>query len=262
MLVASNWPNGAGFKVKDVSLGDLATCDSGHPDSVNCPTSCPSETMEWVTQQVTAGNIPFQNYANCGGNFGFKGMYGPNNMVQNGDGCLYPNYPEPPCVKPKANEWFTFKYHIKMGTFNTFSTTLQMWIGREGQALQLVVDCSPTATTKCVMPDTGTPVNGWILELQDPNSGAFITGPYKVGKVWLHPYMSNMSGSLVSGAAWYDELIISTQNIPDPGRPSSGVAPSTPCCLSLTKLGPMSIVALGVVLLRRWRRQDSRKAVS
>jgi hypothetical protein len=114
------------------------------------------------------------------------------------------------------------------------------------------------------MPDTGTAVNGWILELQDPNTGAFITGPYKVGKVWLHPYMSQMSGSLVSGAAWYDELIISTQDIADPGKPAAGVAPSVPCCLSLTEVGPMSLVVLGVILVvrRRWRRPTARNAFS
>lgn len=236
MIVASNWPNGAGFKVVDMSLGDLATCNPLQPDSTACPTSCSSFGATWVTQQVNSGsNSPLQNYANCTGNFAFQGMYGANLRTQNAapdPGCFYPNWPEPPCVKPHANEWMTMKHQIVMGTFNSFSTVLRTWMGREGQPLTMVVDCSSTATNKCVMPGTGTTVNGWWLQQTDPNTGQPVN-TFKMGKIYLHPYMSNMSGSLVSGAAWYDELVISRQDIPDPGA----AAPPTNPILTVTKAG-------------------------
>jgi hypothetical protein len=250
MIVAANWPNGMGFKVKDISFGDLAACNPTAPDSINCPTSCPAQGATWVTQQYRSGQAPLQNYANCSGNFAYQGMYAnPPVTIENGAGCLYPNFPVPPCVVPNANEWYTFKHHIKMGSFNSFSTTLQTWIGRQGQPTVLVVDCSATAANPCIRPDNGAAVTGWWLE----NSGG---AQYKIGKIYLHPYMTNLSGALVSGAAWYDELIISTQDIADPGAPSSNIAPKAPCCLQLTQLGQMSFVILGVILLggRRWYR--------
>jgi len=52
----------------------------------------------------------------------------------------------------------------------------------------------------------------------------------KYGKIVLLPYQTNMSGSLVDTAVWYDDLLVSTRRIPDPGVAS----PNAPDSLSLT----------------------------
>jgi hypothetical protein len=87
-------------------------------------------------------------------------------------------------------------------------------MGREGQALELLTDFS-----------------SWDI----------MAGPVEedqtYGKVWLLPYQTGKDPSQVhnEGYIWYDELIISTQDIADPGAGSAigGVAPVAPSSLQL-----------------------------
>jgi hypothetical protein len=102
------------------------------------------------------------------------------------------------CFGYFANEWMTFQVHIKMGprTKNEFSNSqVQLWMAREGQPSQLVIDWGPYA-----------------LSAGEP------TENQRYGKVWLLPYNTNKDSSVVYPVAytWYDELIISRQRIADP----------------------------------------------
>jgi hypothetical protein len=121
--------------------------------------------------------------------------------------CLYSQgHTNPPSYFPKkgncfgyfADEWMTFQVHIKTGprTKNEFSNShVELWLAREGQPSQLVIDLFPYA-----------------LSAGDPNENQ------KYGKVWLLPYNTNRDSSVAYPVAytWYDELIISRQRIPDP----------------------------------------------
>src|SRR5262249_32838245 len=116
-----------GFKLADASAGDLPACSPGSANSTNCPTTC--WDFEVVVQDQNQTGIPI-TYANCAGPYAYSPMYGftSNVTVQNAVGCLYPDYVSPPCVKMVANEWMTFQLHVKVGNWNTWSSTVQLWI--------------------------------------------------------------------------------------------------------------------------------------
>jgi hypothetical protein len=199
-----------GWKLADISGGDLPSCAPGTANSTSCPTSC--WDFEVVVQNVNQRGLP-QTYANCAGPWAYAPMngYTSNVTVQNAVGCLYPDYISPPCVKFFANEWMTFQIHIKVGTWNSWSSTVQLWVAREGQPSVLVIDCSPTAAQPCTNFHDGSAAGGWYLYNSNTN--------YKIGKVWLLPYHTNKDPTQVTPTAytWYDELIISRSRIADPG---------------------------------------------
>jgi hypothetical protein len=217
-----------GIKLIDVSAGDLPACNLGSANSTVCPTSC--WDFEVVVQNLNQDEMP-QMYASCAGPYGYHPMYGrtsnwtaQNGVSGSGDGCVYPNYPAPPCVRLVANEWMTFQVHIKVGHWNQFDSTIQMWMAREGQPSVLLVDCSPTAVDKCNEPnDNVGDVNGWYLFNSNPT--------YKLGKVWLLPYHTGRSGQFTYTATnvWYDDLVISRNKISDP---TPGVGPNPPANLT------------------------------
>ncbi len=116
------------------------------------------------------------------------------------------------CIGYFPNEWMTFKVHVKLGPLSGpywTNTQIDMWIGREGQALQ--------------------PAISW--------TGNYGASSNKFGKIWLVPYITNKDASQAHPQAntWYDELIISTQNIADPGTGTGGggQAPAPPSGLVL-----------------------------
>ena len=127
-------------------------------------------------------------------------------------GCLYPNYASPPCVKMVANEWMTSNSVLRLEHGTRGAARFQLWIAREGQPSVLVIDCSPTAVNKCSNGRDSQASNGWYLYNSNPT--------YKLGKIWLVPYQTSKDPSQVTPTAytWYDELIISTSKIPDPGN--------------------------------------------
>lgn len=196
-----------GWKLADVSAGDPATCSSGATGT--CATSC--WDFETVVQNVDQTQLP-RMYTNCSGAFPYQPLQGytTNVTVQNVVECLYPDYTAPPCMPLYANEWMTFQVHIHVGTWNTWSSTIQLWVGREGEASTLVIDCSPTVTNKCINGVDSSADNGWYLHNSDTT--------YKIGKVWLLPYHTNKGATQTTPVAytWYDDLIISTQEIADP----------------------------------------------
>ncbi len=211
-----------GWKLADISAGDLPTCSLTNANSTVCPTTC--WDFEVVLQDSDQTNVP-QMYSNCSGPFPYVPMdgYTSNVTVQNAIGCLYPSYADPPCVKFHANEWMTFQIHVKVGTWNSWSSTIQLWVARDGQPSQLVVDCGPIAVNPCNNFRDSAAKNGWYLYNEDPT--------YKIGKVWLVPYHTKKDGTQVTPTAytWYDDLIVSKVKIADP---TPGVKPNAPTSLT------------------------------
>jgi len=214
-----------GWKLADVSAGDLAGCSLSSASTVNCATSC--WDFETVVQNSYQHGIP-QMYTNCSGPWPYQPLQGytSNVTVQNVVGCLYPDYPSPPCVKMYPNEWMTFQVHIKVGHWDKWDSTIQLWVGREGQPSVLVIDCSPTAAKPCNNGADSSAAGGWFLHNSDPN--------FKLGKVWLLPYHTNKDPNQVTPTAytWYDSLIISRNKISDPNG-IAGVRPMPPQSLTV-----------------------------
>lgn len=218
MLVAANWPSSDGFKVMDAGTGDTTSCNTGNVNSSVCSTSC--SDMEVVTQNVAKKGKPTV-YATCGSPIGQPGLSSsqsgtyqeqPNNA--GGYNCLYPGpYNDTTCWMFHADEWATLKYHIKIGQWNTWSSTIELYAAHEGQPSQLIISCKPSNTC---LDNLGGSTNGWYLYNSNP-------AVYKMGKVWLLPYQTNLQSGLATGNVWYDELIISQQDIADPG---GGTVPS------------------------------------
>jgi hypothetical protein len=223
-----------GWKMSDISAGDQPACTPGSANSTNCPTTC--WDFEIVTQNTYQTTAP-QMYTNCAGPYPYRALYGTNapsgvtwqNMVD----CPYPRpLPFPPCIGLVADEWMTFQVHIKVGKWNTWSSTIELWIAREGQPSILTISCSPTTPNphKCSNGIDGQAQNGWYLSNSNTN--------YKIGKVWLLPYHTNKDPSQITPTAytWYDELIISQSRIPDPGSAGGGGSiqpPAAPTSLTL-----------------------------
>ena len=244
MLVQSNWidDNHGGLPIDDfgnkmgsLGLADLPTCRDGGAapaDSHNCPTMCSAQGMEVV---MTGGkNIDMiLAYSNCAGIEGFRGF----SSVSGTGGWNYENQISTcdnnsgytGCRKYVANEWLTFKVWFKMGTFNQYDSEFRFWMGRQGQPLELLVDCRANGPSRCDndFSNKGQGPGGGgktiRVNLTDENTGQPITGPYRVGKIHLTPYTTNAGHVIQTATVWYDELIISTQDIADPGASTGPV---------------------------------------
>lgn len=239
MLTDSNFLNASGvpipdsgFKIADLGLADLPTCQTGsHADSTNCPTTCSQQRFELVVTGSADTNL-IDSYVNCSGNqsgnYGFAGLhYTPDHgntwSKQNKiAGCINSNGYVNCRHIVSPNQWYTFKLYVKMGHFNTFDNEVKFWMGTEGQPLEQLVNCSAAEPLKCGFEfgncdSSGCANNGIPFNLVDSNTGQNITGPYQVGKFYLLPYMTNLNHVVNDANVWYDELIISKQDIADPG---------------------------------------------
>ena len=207
-----------GWKLADISAGDTTACVSATANSMTCPTSC--WDFDTVVQDSGLHNIA-QVYTDCSGPYPYIPLDGAQGgvTVQNAVGCPYPNYPSPPCVLFYPNEWMTFQIHIKVGHWNQWDSTIQLWVAREGQPSVLVIDCSSTAVNPCSNFMNSAASGGWFLFNSDTS--------YKFGKVWLLPYHTNKSANQATPTAytWYDDLVISSKKVPDP---TPGVKPNPP----------------------------------
>jgi len=189
-----------GNKLVIIGAGDIpGVCNPSFPSTVGCPGSC-TDIEVVASAQMPDTNKVIRVYNSCVTFSGFE--YSDralgNVTVQNAVGCLYPKYASPPCAKIVANEWMHFKMELTIGTFNSPNSSFRMWVGREGQASVKILDFSPA---------TGHP---WRAFRND--------NTHEYGKIWLTPYMTNKDRSQTTAVAntWYDELIISTQDIADP----------------------------------------------
>lgn len=135
--------------------------------------------------------------------------------------CLYSQSsggyfpPNGNCFPFVANEWMTFQIGVNIGPVSAgeFSNSrLRFWAAREGQASVLLIDM-----------DSSWPNNpfGFL------NAGS-VAAQQQWGKIWLVPHMTNKNPaqSHPDTYTWYDEVIISSQQIADP----SGITtvPATP----------------------------------
>ena len=199
--------NSNGFKQIIVGQGDLP--GSGYEAS-----SCTA--LEVVIQNMEQRGFP-QGYHGCGYWDPLSSSHPPYDFkLQNGipePFCLYSDNPSyqiignEPCFLYRADEWFTFQLHVRIGNWEQNNSLVELWGAREGQPSQLVISKT--------------------LALHGNSS-------VRYGKVWLLPYQSGKTSSThPSGFTWYDELIVSRSRIPDPGTaPSNAGAPNPPTNLN------------------------------
>lgn len=107
-------------------------------------------------------------------------------------GCLRSMLPtpvEPPCWLFRAGEWATYQLRVRIGTNGNPDSRVTLWAAHEGQPSRIVIDR-----------------NNFRLRATS------------FGKVWLLPYHTGKSASQIHpvGYVWYDDVIVSTQRIPDP----------------------------------------------
>jgi hypothetical protein len=114
---------------------------------------------------------------------------------QSGAGYFPPNGN---CFGYVANEWITFQVRVKTGPRVGDEWTgsyVTLWAAREGKPSELVIDWGPYNLSA-----------GSTAENQ------------RYGKIWLLPYHTGKSEAQAHPTAytWYDELIISRNQIADP----------------------------------------------
>ena len=117
------------------------------------------------------------------------------------------------CFGYFPNEWMTFQVHAKLGprvNGEFTNSQIKLWIARQGQPSQLVIDWGPYNLT-----------------------AGSLSSNQRFGKVWLLPYNTGKSSSQAHPIAytWYDELIISTAKIEDADG-SAGPSPLPPTQLT------------------------------
>ena len=204
------YTGGEGWKQVIISAGDKAGCTPSNTS--NCQSSCTA--LETVVQNTFQRKFA-QMYNSCTGSTS-HGPYDPFEQpfgsadfkLQNARPspfCLYSQVQSgtqfPPtgnCFGYFPNEWMTFQVRIKTGPrvndewANSFVT---LWIAREGQPSQAVIDWGPYNLT------AGSTAENLMY-----------------GKIWLLPYNTKKDPTQVHPTAftWYDELIISRTQIADP----------------------------------------------
>lgn len=109
------------------------------------------------------------------------------------------------CFGWVADEWMTFQMGITLGPRDNANgeftnSRVRLWAARDGEPSQLIIDWNPG-------------VSGYF-----PLTAGPALQNQRFGKVFLLPYMTGKDASQPHDLAqtWYDELIISTQRIPDP----------------------------------------------
>jgi hypothetical protein len=171
---------------------------------------------EVVVQNTYHRGFP-QMYHSCGGKDsqyeGLVPMVPPSDfLLQDATGCSYSDQRSSRCLRYRADQWMTFQVHVKVGTWYVNKSgsyhrdsTVELWVAEENKPSVLVIS----------LPD---------YDLTHESADQ------KYGRIWLLPYNTNKDDSEDHPVAhtWYDELIVSTRRIPDPGA----AAPNPPDSLS------------------------------
>jgi len=102
-------------------------------------------------------------------------------------------------------------------------STIQLYVAQEAEPSELVIDFHPGATSAAcdaIQQDIPTCQTGY--DLANPTAFGQAGGfgnmiREKFGKIWLLPYQTNLDCPSCSAAnTWYDELIISYNQVADP----------------------------------------------
>lgn len=215
-FIATHYDEGNGWKQAIIGVGDQPGCDASHAISIDGGGHCAPSCTELETVVQNTGQRQFaQMYDSCTGSAS-HGAYDPFEepfgdfdfelqnarpapyclYSQDADGSHFP--PAGSCFGYVADEWMTFQVEIQTGPRQGdefVGSHVRMWIAREGQPSELVLDWGPYNLT------AGDPAK--LL---------------RYGKVWLLPYHTNKSAAQDHATAytWYDELIVSTERIADP----------------------------------------------
>ncbi len=209
---ARAYAGAAGWKQVHIGTGDKPGCTTSNNSSGLCYSSC--SDLETVPTNTLHRGFP-QMYQGCPGNNvdlfePFSSIYSSNDFkLQNARPtpfCLYQagvinpaNYyaPNGNCIPYVADEWMTFKIKITVGNRNGSrfdNSRIEMWVAREGQPSVQVLNFPYSIYAGAAVDDQ------------------------KFGKVWFDIYNTGKSGAETNPVAysWYDELIVSTQDIADP----------------------------------------------
>jgi hypothetical protein len=182
---------------------------------------CPgANTFEFI-EPVTPGQYKLQN-------------------ARTGLGCTYDNVNAGNRFPPKGNcfpyypdQWVTYSYKISLGSLGTGGVGGRCYdAGSPGSITPNLQNCYYGSQIQARMGLDGQPLEE-VLNWTGPVVAKDQTNPteLKYGKVWFSPYTG--SATIASGAAmWFDELIISTAPIADPG---SGGTITPPANVTLTR---------------------------
>ncbi|MEQ1508506.1 MAG: hypothetical protein ABMB14_40115, partial [Myxococcota bacterium] len=211
-LITTEYAGGGGFKQAIIGTGDEPGCTASNSANGLCASSCTA--LEVVTYSYYQHGFPAQ-YNSCTGSTShsaYDGFFEPNGaydfLLQNArpdPGCRYSqgdtSYfpPDGNCFAYVADEWMTFQVGITLGprVGDEFEgSRVRLWVAREGQPSELVIDWGPYNLT--------------AGDAYDPEQ--------RFGKVWLLPYNTGKDPSVAYPEAytWYDELIVSTVQVADP----------------------------------------------
>lgn len=148
-----------------------------------------------VTAQYYNAGLPIM-YTECGARGLWTNNGVPPYLLQQGDyNCPYGGESSTVnCFHYVPNEWLTFYYRVSIGTWGSANSTIEVWVGREGQ-----------------------PLKKWIYmpNFKITNSGNAL--PFNA--ISLNAYMTAKDTTVAHATAstWFDELIISSQPIMAPG---------------------------------------------
>lgn len=214
-LLATYYDGGAGWKQAIIGVGDQPGCSASNATTLESGGSCSSSCTELETVVQNTGQRGFaQMYNSCTGSTShgaydpFEAPFGDYDFeLQNArpaPHCLYSQSetgyfpPAGNCLGYAPDEWMTFQVEISTGPRvgdEFVDSAVRLWIAREGQPSELVLDWGPYNLT------AGAP-----------------EANLRFGKVWLLPYHTDKSEAQDHAVAttWYDELIVSTERIADP----------------------------------------------
>jgi hypothetical protein len=190
-----------------VNAGFLEVCDQNEGvklSDIGTGSTSPSVVMNtWQTSYYPQLYLGQSN----------PGLYGQNGsdiLLQNGTApyCVYPG--SAGCWSLAADEWVTCKFHIDVGAKRNathWDAHVKMWMKRYGQPSQLLVNYGPGIEGYDINTPNGLPYVGNSPE----GYPQFLFFIYTTEKG-----LEGRENEHATAYAWYDELIISTEEIADP----------------------------------------------
>ncbi|MEJ0021248.1 MAG: fibronectin type III domain-containing protein [Candidatus Doudnabacteria bacterium] len=155
----------------------------------------------WKQVEITT---PFSTYGDAPGIGLFNQSFG-NMPVLYVNGATFTQTPsDGTAVSYVANQWMTFAFEIHVGDWGAFNTTVKVWAAPENQPLKQIYNVTNAAPGQ---------------NPSDPDSGynKIMFGPNNTGKLATTVH--------TPATTWYDELVVSNNQIADPFTPADTTAP-------------------------------------